>query len=118
MGAEACEELQERVDQISEDLHNNEEELYQLEAQANEIAAELEEMNNVVYDNYYDESSNYSDTMEYGADELIMELLRRKLEQIVSQLETATAAREFLADELQRALDELCCCERRSWYTP
>lgn len=116
MPHEECSEFQAKVDQITEELHSNEEELYAAEEEANRLFEEIEEMTSEYMERYYNTPpQDRLNNMEFAADEMMLEMKRSELEEVVNRKEQLIAQRELLSDELQSALDELACCEARCW---
>jgi hypothetical protein len=112
--SEECEQFQEEVDRISEELRTNEQELFQAEARVNEIDQRLQEMHNAYYERYYSVPAGERWKIEFEGDEIMMEELRSELEAATNLMYSLWDLRELLASELERAMDELACCEMQS----
>ncbi len=114
--SEECQQYQDEVDRISEELRVNEQELFQAEARINEIEGRLWDMHNDYFDRYYDAPPGERWKVEMGGEEILMEEMRRELEAAVAVMDSLVAHRELLAALLEKALDDLNCCENKACW--
>ena len=113
--SEECQQYQDEVDRISEDLRTNEQELFQAEAKVNEIDGRLQNMHSDYFERYYDVPPQDRWKVEMGGEEILMEEMRRELEAAVAVMDNLIGYRELLATLLEKAEDDLKCCEQRCW---